>query len=36
MADNPRVDDRLSEVVLENVSQQKEETLEEMLSRHRY
>ncbi|KAK6159651.1 hypothetical protein DH2020_003032 [Rehmannia glutinosa] len=35
MADNPQVDDRLSEAISENVSQQKEETREQMLSRHR-
>ncbi|KAL2254304.1 OTU domain-containing protein 6B [Sesamum indicum] len=35
MADNPQVDDKLSEVISENVSEQKKETLEEMLSRHR-
>ncbi|KAL0335266.1 UNVERIFIED_CONTAM: OVARIAN TUMOR DOMAIN-containing deubiquitinating enzyme 5 [Sesamum radiatum] len=35
MADNPQVDDKLPEVISENVSEQKKETLEEMLSRHR-
>ncbi|CAA0841527.1 Cysteine proteinases superfamily protein [Striga hermonthica] len=35
MADNPQVDDASSEVISENAPQQKGETLEEMLSRHR-
>ncbi|KAL7157356.1 hypothetical protein ABFS83_02G072700 [Erythranthe nasuta] len=35
MADNPQLDDGSSEVISENLSQQKEESREEMLSRHR-
>ncbi|PIN16987.1 OTU (ovarian tumor)-like cysteine protease [Handroanthus impetiginosus] len=35
MAENPQVDDKSSDVNSENASKQNEETLEEMLSRHR-
>ncbi|XP_051146748.1 OVARIAN TUMOR DOMAIN-containing deubiquitinating enzyme 5 [Andrographis paniculata] len=35
MEDNPQVDDISTEVASENASKQKQETLEEMLSRHR-
>lgn len=36
MADEPQVMDKSSEEISETVSQKKQETLEEVLSRHRY
>lgn len=36
MADEPQVMDKSSEEISDTVSQKKEETLEEVLSRHRY